>query len=682
MKIKKLNESMLPSQATLDDCLDDYRQNAFGFAGVEDYVDTNYPTHPQEFKATVCDYLKNHKNESLDEAWQEGDQVTIKWNEPNFKPYAYATCEYQGKTEDGKHKFKSTTYGWDFIVDLENKKIKTPHDKEYDLWDESGWTKDVVEEDIETSTEWEYTDKDGNKGRIRQLDDEGNPKSLTRDQAKEIAKFRGHEDDELNPINESKSIKEDVEVIYQKGNKKIIKDGYGYAIDDGINANRFYVTDDDKPKFDDGCNSKFWLDKVNSLIKAGKLTSRKNESKSIKESSYKKGDRVELDNGMTGTVTKDFDWKNEDQVSVEIDGTGEMRYPRSEMLKDLNESKSIQKWAIFADDRFQMHVNGTEDMAKEAIADMQKADEEDKALFAAHGLDMPVYRYELVKYVQSDNPEISGIFKVDENFKIHQSNGDSTNLSVLTDESKSIREDIGYNPEYHSYIEEVAQRIDAGEYDDTYEVCEYVAKKFNKDINTVRDDINELIKDSKSIKESVNDLMIYLFPELTDEDLEMAKGYGLKYLGKNRGADGNEDNWVLRGAESSLRMFADKYLGYELHPDYLYDEEEFAGDIINESLMGLELDKDDILDWLAEHEQAWADAERYFGDSSMEFAMTSDADSPLEEVSVKDLVEWIADHKQLYDDFHRFFYEDNLDEEFLNFDFNRNPDDDVDGIIQ
>ena len=235
------------------------------------------------------------------------------------------------------------------------------------------------------------------------------------------------------------------------------------------------------------------------------------------------------------------------------------------------------------------------------------------------------------------------------------------------DESKSIV-NSGYNPEYSSYIEEVAQRIDAGEYDDTYEVCEYVAKKFNKDINTVRDDINKLIRDSKSIKESgisevepvvkfkgksshtftpnkkwevdfdeegnvlartrqgkpyyfsghINDKtnefghtdedaiiqaareqhkskfgendsinesadsMIYLFPELKDEDLEMAKGYGLTFLGKNHGADGSEDNWVLRGAESSLRMFADKYLGYELHPDYLYDEDEFAGDIINE----------------------------------------------------------------------------------------------------
>ena len=64
----------------------------------------------------------------------------------------------------------------------------------------------------------------------------------------------------------------------------------------------------------------------------------KKNVKSIKESSYKKGDRVELDNGMTGTVTKDFDWENEDQVAVEIDGTKEMKYPRSETLKDLRES--------------------------------------------------------------------------------------------------------------------------------------------------------------------------------------------------------------------------------------------------------------------------------------------------------------------------------------------------------
>lgn len=82
-------------------------------------------------------------------------------------------------------------------------------------------------------------------------------------------------------------------------------------------------------------------------------------------------------------------------------------------------------------------------------------------------------------------------------------------------ESKSIREGIGYNPEYYSYIEEVAQRFEAGEYDDAYEVCEYVANKFNKDINTVRDDINKLIDESKSIREGVH--RIYVNGELRDE---------------------------------------------------------------------------------------------------------------------------------------------------------------------
>lgn len=72
----------------------------------------------------------------------------------------------------------------------------------------------------------------------------------------------------------------------------------------------------------------------------------------------------------------------------------------------------------------------------------------------------------------------------------------------LDESTVNTNENTGYNPEYSSYIEEVAQRIDAGEYDDTYEVCEYAAKKFNKDINSVRDDINKLINDSKSIKES------------------------------------------------------------------------------------------------------------------------------------------------------------------------------------
>lgn len=271
-----------------------------------------------------------------------------------------------------------------------------------------------------------------------------------------------------------------------------------------------------------------------------------------------------------------------------------------------------------------------------------------------HEVDSIAYKYK----------KLNGVKEV----RVEYADGTTNTMQVESiNESKSIKEEIGDN-----YSNNIEYCPSCGEYldgsDISYEGDNWVRYTCYHCGNTF--DRTKYYNESKSIKESANDLMIYLFPELTDEDLQVAKTYGLNFLGKNHGASGDEDNWVLRGAESSLRMFADKYLGYELHPDYLYDEEDFAGDIINESLMGLELDKDDILDWLAEHEQAWADAEMYFDDT------------PLEEVSVKEIVEWIADHEQLYDDFHRFFYEDNLDEEFLNFDFNQNPDDDVDGIIQ
>ena len=128
--------------------------------------------------------------------------------------------------------------------------------------------------------------------------------------------------------------------------------------------------------------------------------------------------RYDYDQGMLDKSAVIYPEEDEDAINAIYDGNA-----NGICTEDINESENVQKWAIFADDRFQMYVNGTEDMAKEAIADMQKADEEDKALFIAHGLDMPVYRYELVKYVQSENPEISNMFKVEENFRFRQSNG-------------------------------------------------------------------------------------------------------------------------------------------------------------------------------------------------------------------------------------------------------------------
>jgi hypothetical protein len=88
MKINKLSESMRPSQETLDDCLQDYLNNAFGYDGVEDYVDTQYPMHSQEFKAEVVNYIKERKNESLSESKKLKEGIT------NTEP----VVKFQGKS--------------------------------------------------------------------------------------------------------------------------------------------------------------------------------------------------------------------------------------------------------------------------------------------------------------------------------------------------------------------------------------------------------------------------------------------------------------------------------------------------------------------------------------------------------------------------------------------------------
>lgn len=92
------------------------------------------------------------------------------------------------------------------------------------------------------------------------------------------------------------------------------------------------------------------------------------------------------------------------------------------------------------------------------------------------------------------------------------------------------------------------------------------------------------VKESLDLDESASDLMIYLFPELTEDDKVGLLHYNLRYLGKNHGADGSENNSVVLGTEADLRAYAEKDLGYELHPDYLYYEDDFAGDIVKEDL--------------------------------------------------------------------------------------------------
>lgn len=74
---------------------------------------------------------------------------------------------------------------------------------------------------------------------------------------------------------------------------------------------------------------------------------------------------------------------------------------------------------------------------------------------------------------------------------------------------------------------------------------------------------------------------LYLFPEGIDkEEFEVGeKSYGLKVLG-HFDDDGFMDT-VVQGSKQKLIDFAHDILDYELHPDYLYKVNEFAGEIID-----------------------------------------------------------------------------------------------------
>ena len=211
-----------------------------------------------------------------------------------------------------------------------------------------------------------------------------------------------------------------------------------------------------------------------------------NESKSMDET-IKVGDKVKVStpgndyyNGRTGVV----DYTEDGIVTVKFDDNNSPRLNNFDLnqVTKINESKSIKESNINAKTLIVCPSCKSSDSiiltGPTAFADY------DKYLYQPCTCDKCGCKFEAnFKEVTDYNVISQGTLDLDES-------------------TVNTNENIGYNPEYSSYIEEVAQRIDAGEYDDTYEVCEYVAKKFNKDIDTVRDDINKLISDSKSIKES------------------------------------------------------------------------------------------------------------------------------------------------------------------------------------
>lgn len=99
-------------------------------------------------KVTKQSKIRKWAKEDLNETWSRGDQVTLWWTDPKWSPTApcYASCEYVGKSRDGKYRFKSTTYGWEFLLDTVEMTVTTPQGKTFAVDNSSGWIKDVATE--------------------------------------------------------------------------------------------------------------------------------------------------------------------------------------------------------------------------------------------------------------------------------------------------------------------------------------------------------------------------------------------------------------------------------------------------------------------------------------------------------------------------------------------------------
>lgn len=105
------------------------------------------------------------------------------------------------------------------------------------------------------------------------------------------------------------------------------------------------------------------------------------------------------------------------------------------------------------------------------------------------------------------------------------------------------------------------------------------------------------------IEDSVKDAgdYIYLFPDesaMGDYKKE-CRQFGLTYLGKNRFQ--GERNLVIKGSLSNLKRYA-KWLTYDLHPNYLYKEDEFAGDITDSEVKDVSMEQEEKLHNLLERD--------------------------------------------------------------------------------
>lgn len=83
---------------------------------------------------------------------------------------------------------------------------------------------------------------------------------------------------------------------------------------------------------------------------------------------------------------------------------------------------------------------------------------------------------------------------------------------------------------------------------------------------------------------SWEDEVEYQFPPLTKEDLKKILNYDLEVLGKLKGDDQEEQDVLIAGKLKDIIDYADKELGYALHPDFLYHRGDFDTEDLLESV--------------------------------------------------------------------------------------------------
>ena len=556
---KELTEGA-PSQATLDDCLQDYKQNAFGFDGVEDYVETQFPMHDAEFKKAVIDYLKG-KNESLNESWSEDVEEAAENSDEDFMDdlyqdfysLAYKLVEKKGFTNVSTEPSTQLGQGADFF------------------WAEKDGVSYEGQYDFESEQDAFWSAAKSAKTRAQAI------KNCAKVYADIILSSLQSEEeyaaeDTLRDEDETSSASKESFYIVD-GDHLIIKDGVTEILEKSIREDsiRTLTIPSSVTSIEEGAFT--FCDSLTDI------TVDKNNT------AYSSQDGVLFNKSMTTLVSyprgkTTTPYKIPDSVTSIEQGAFNYCYDLTSVTIP-NSVTSIGKFAFWC----------CKNLVEVNIGNSVKSIA-DGAFWGCNGLTSVSIPNSVTSFEET---AFDQCYNLDD--KTTQRINELKNKNNSANESKSIKESDEEKPyTYRQVFDEL--KLETKNFTIKGDTIQYYYKseaehavkilsrhyafaeldKAGSWFQIEFDDPKKSVK-KEELKEAIA-THIYLFPELTDEDMDGLKAYGLQYLGKNHGADGSEDNWVVAGDADSIRRYAEKWLGYALHPDYLYDADDFAGEIV------------------------------------------------------------------------------------------------------